>query len=88
MSHVIKLAFLHVRVLFSNVSSPAKMTITARTAPQFCAKTRAERAEVFFLAPIPYGISGNVEPRSECQPKESHLPFTLNVPMSLKGAPE
>ena len=54
MSHIIKLAFLHFQVLFSNVSSPAKMTITARTAPQFCAKTRAERAEVYFLTPIPY----------------------------------
>ena len=47
------------------------MTIISRTAPKFCVKTRAERAEVFFLTPIPYGISGNVEPWSECQPRES-----------------
>ena len=47
------------------------MTTTARTAPKFCANIRAERPEMFVLDLNYYGISGIIEPWSECQPGES-----------------
>ena len=50
---------------------PAQMTTTARTAPKFCANIRAERPEIFVLDLNYYGISGIIEPWSECQPEES-----------------
>ena len=45
------------------------MTTTARTAPKFCANIRAERPEMFALDLNYYGISGIIEPWSECLPE-------------------
>ena len=45
--------------------SPAKMTITARTASKFCARSRSECPNIFLHDLISWLISGIVEPWSE-----------------------
>ena len=52
---------------FANMVSPVKMTTTARTASEFCARTRFECPDIFFLDLISWRISGIVEPWPECQ---------------------
>ncbi len=47
------------------------MTITARTAPKFCAHIRAALPEIFFLDLVSLVISGTIEPWPECQPEET-----------------
>ena len=58
---------------FSNMMSPAQMTITARTASEICARTRSECPEIFVFDLISWENSGIIEPWSECQPEESRL---------------
>ena len=53
----------------TNITSPAKMTIIARTASKFCAHIRAALPEMSFLDLISLVISGTIEPWPECQPK-------------------
>ena len=66
---VIICAFPHFLEHFSNINSPAQMTITSRTAPKFCARSRSKCPEIIFLDLKSWVIPGNVEPWSECQPK-------------------
>ena len=58
---------------FANMVSPAKMTITASTASKFCARSRSECSDIFFLDLESMWIPGNIEPWSECQPEGSRL---------------
>ena len=56
---------------FSKINTPAQMTITSRTGPKFCARSRSKCPKIFFLDLKSWVIPGNVEPWSECQPGES-----------------
>ena len=54
---------------FANMMSPAQMTMPARTASKFCARTRSECSDIFFLDLISWRISEIIEPWSECSPE-------------------
>ena len=54
---------------FANMMSPAQMTMPARTVSKFCARTRSECPDIFFLDLISWCISGIIEPWSECLPE-------------------
>ena len=56
---------------FSKINTPAQMTITSRTGPKFCARSRSKCPDIFFLDLKYVVIPANVEPWSECQPGES-----------------
>ena len=58
---------------FANMVSPAKMTNTASTASKFCARSRSEYSDIFFLDLESWWIPGNIEPWPECQPEGSRL---------------
>ena len=67
---------------FANMVSPGKMTTTARTASKFCARTRSECPDIFFLDLISWWISGSIEPGPECQPK-----WHGSAPLWVTGEP-
>ena len=54
---------------FVNMMPPAQMTMPARTVSKFCARTRSECPDIFFLDLISWRISGIIEPWSECLPE-------------------
>ena len=51
---------------FANMGSPANLTITARTASKFCARSRSQSQNIFDLDSISWVISGSWEPWPEC----------------------
>ena len=51
---------------FANMWSPANLTITARTASKFCARSRSQSKNIFDLNPISWVITGIGEPWPEC----------------------
>ena len=52
---------------FCKYDPSAQMTMPARSASKFCARTRSECPEIFYLDLIHRGIPGMKEPWPECQ---------------------
>ena len=52
---------------FENMTSPGKITITARTASKFCARNRSQSPDIFDPDLISWVIPGPIEPWSECK---------------------
>ena len=58
------------------------MTMPARRASKFCAKTRAPLLPIFFLSLISFEILGIIEPWPKCQPEASRLGSRLVLNLS------
>ena len=56
---------------FAKSGQSDQMTMPARRASKFSAKSRALLPEVFFQSPIYRVISGIIEPWPECKPEHS-----------------
>ena len=67
-------------ICFSKYGRSDQMTMPARRTSKFCARSRSQCPEMFFLKLISLVIPAMMEPWLECQPEQSwELPWVLGL---------